>query len=299
MDKKELRATIFIFLTALIWGVAFTFQIVGMESMGPLTYNGVRFLIASISLIPVIAIIDRSFPSKEERKTLIKYGSLCGLVLFIAGNLQQVGMMHDGSAGKAGFITSLYIIIVPLFTLFAGKKPGMLLWIGAFLSLIGIYFISWTGGFSSFTIGDGLLFACAVFFALHIIVVGISVEKVKSPIQLSFVQFLVSGSITTLLALFTEDITFAGLKAGFIPLIYGGVISSGIAYTLQVVGQKHVPPTRAAIIFSLESFFAVLGAAIIIGESMTTRGYVGCAFIFTGVVISQLKISRKKKTDMI
>ncbi|MDR1272902.1 MAG: DMT family transporter [Clostridiales Family XIII bacterium] len=294
MNKKEFGATICIFLTALIWGVAFTFQLVGMDTMGPFTYNGVRFLIGTASLIPVILVLDRKLPDRQESRALLKYGLLCGGVLFAGSNIQQVGLLMTNSAGKAGFITALYIIMVPIFSAFGGKRPGALLWVGAALSMVGIYLISMKEGFGSFSLGDGLLLTGAVFFSLHIIVVDISVAKVSSPVKLSFMQFFICGALTTAIAAFGEEITFAGLKGGIVALLYGGIMSAGVAYTLQVVGQKYVPPTRAAILFSLEALFGVVGAAVLIGETMTLRGYVGCAFIFAGVIISQLRIGTGK-----
>jgi drug/metabolite transporter (DMT)-like permease len=163
--------------------------------------------------------------------------------------------------------------------------------------MVGIYLLSMREGFGGFTLGDGLLLIGAVFFSLHIIVVDISVTKVTSPVKLSFMQFLVCGALTTAIAAFSEDITLAGLRGGIVALLYGGIMSAGVAYTLQVVGQKYVPPTRAAILFSLEALFGVIGAAVIIGETMTLRGYVGCAFIFVGVIISQLRIGAGKDAE--
>ena len=256
--------------------------------MRPFTFNGVTFFIGVAALIPVIRIFDKKKLAGQERKKLWIYGIVCGLILFAASNLQQFGVEMTGSAGKSGFITGLYIIIVPIAGIFMKRPAGLFTWIGAFLALIGMYFLTVTNGFGSIMKGDWLLFIGAFFWAAHIIVIDRVAPHVSS-LKLSQAQFLICGALCMICALFFETIVPSGFLLGIIPLLYRGIGSIGIAYTLQILGQRHVAPAKASVIFSLESVFSVVGGAIIINEVMTGRAYFGCALIFCGIILSQLR----------
>ena len=285
---KELRATICLFLTSLIWGISFVAQVVGMDFMRPFTFNGISFLLGAVSLIPVILIFEKTKPDAAERKKLWLYGLVCGLILFGASNFQQFGVDLTGSAGKSGFITGLYIIIVPIAGIFLKQRAGKLTWIGAGFAVLGMYFLCVPEKFGSLEPGDWLLFTGAFFWAAHIIVIDKFAPHVSS-LRLSQTQFVVSGVLCMVFALTTETIVPAYLLMAATPLLYRGIGSIGIAYTLQIIGQRHVAPAKASVIFSLESVFSVVGGAILIGEVMTGRAYTGCVLIFCGIILSQIR----------
>ena len=288
MHKSEIRATICLFLTSLIWGFAFVAQLVGMAFMRPYTFNAVTFFIGAGSLAPVIMALDKERPDAEGRKKLWTYGLVCGLILFVASNLQQFGIDMTGSAGKSGFITGLYIILVPIAGIFMKKPAGILTWIGACLAVAGMYFLTIQEGFGGLSPGDGLLLAGAVFWAAHIIAIDKSVPHVSS-LRLSQIQFFICGALCMVFAIATETIAPESMLLGIVPILFRGIISIGVAYTLQVVGQRHVAPSKAAVIFSLETVFSVIGGAVLIAESMSGRAYFGCALIFCGIILSQLR----------
>ncbi len=287
----RIKALIMLFTTSLIWGVAFVAQLAGMQHVGPLTYGGVRFLLGAASLVPVALVFEKN--GWFDRKT-VTYGVATGLVLFAASTLQQYGVALTNSAGKAGFITSLYIVAVPITGTFVGRRAGIGVWLGAATALSGVYLLSVREGFGMVGMGDLLLLIGVIFWTAHILVIDRWARKVY-PIRYSITQFLICGIINLALAFTFEEVSLSGIAAGCMPIIYGGLLSVGIAYTLQIMAQRHVPPAQAAIIFSLESLFAALGAAVILGERMDTRGYIGCLLIFAGILVSQL-VSFKSKT---
>jgi len=290
--NKEFRATICLFLTSLIWGISFVAQVVGMDYMRPFTFNGVSFLIGAVSLIPVILIFDRERQDAATTKRLWKYGIICGLILFAAGNFQQFGVEMTMSAGKSGFITGLYIIIVPIAGIFMKRPAGLLTWIGAVFAVIGMYFLTVPEALGKPEPGDWMLFTGAFFWAAHIIAIDKFAPHVSS-LRLSQAQFIVCGALCMVFAFATETIVPALLIAAAVPLLYRGIGSIGVAYTLQVFGQRYVAPAKAAVIFSLESVFAVVGGAILISEIMTGRAYFGCALIFCGIILSQIPVKKK------
>ncbi|MDR0853665.1 MAG: DMT family transporter [Clostridiales Family XIII bacterium] len=292
MEKKELKYSLLLLITAAIWGLSFVAQVVGMDSVGALTFNGVRFAIGGLSLIPVILIFDRKKYTKEERAKLIKYGIILGVVLFAAATLQQFGVLITRSSGRAGFITGLYIVIVPIMGIFLGRKAGKFTWIGAIFSVTGLYLLSVQDGFGNINLGDVLFFIGAFLWATHIMVID-RFAGLVNPIRVSQIQFFTCSAISMICAFIFEDVTVSSILDGYLPILYGGVLASGVAYTLQTVGQQHVAPAKAAIIFSLESLFAAIGGAILIHEVMTPRAYVGCAFIFAGIIVSQFKFGGK------
>jgi drug/metabolite transporter (DMT)-like permease len=259
-----------------------------MDFMGPFTFNAVTFFIGAASLIPVILIFDKQRPDAAARKLLWKYGLIAGLVLFGASNLQQVGVDLTNSAGKSGFITGLYIILVPIAGIFMKRTAGKFTWIGAVFAVAGMYFLCVQDGFGGLTAGDWALFIGAFFWTAHIIVIDRFAPHV-SALRLSQIQFIICGVLCAVVALATETIVPTLLLAGWIPMLYRGLGSIGTAYTLQIIGQRYVAPARASVIFSLESVFSAIGGAILIHEVMTSRAYFGCALIFCGILLSQIR----------
>lgn len=296
--KTSLRSSFLLFLAAAIWGVAFVAQSVGMEYMGPCTFNGARFLIGTAVLLPFIwyrsrkekAAVDRT-QKRTQKRTLIIGGTCCGLALCIASLLQQFGIQHT-TVGKAGFITTLYIILVPILGIFFHKKAGLKIWIGAVIAVAGMYLLCMSGGFS-LSKGDALVLACAFVFSVHILVVDYFSPKVDS-VELSCVQFFTSGVICTVLAFLTETPSLGALISGAVPVLYAGVLSCGVAYTLQVVGQKNVEPAVASLLLSLESVVSVLAGWALLGQKLSVRELLGCMLVFAAVVLVQLPDKGRK-----
>lgn len=293
-------------LAALIWGMAFVSQTKGMEYMGPLTFNGVRSIIGAAVLSVYLAITRRKkgdAVKQTDMKLTLKAGVLCGIALTTASTLQQVGMQYT-TVGKAGFITALYIIFVPIGGIFLKKKVSPVVWAGAVLAAVGMYLLCMTESLSLGS-GDAMILLCAICFAVHIIIVDCFVEKADG-VMISCIQFTICGIICTGAAMFLEGPTFAQLWGGIGSLLYAGVLSCGVAYTLQIVGQEGVNPTVAALLLSLESVFAALAgwAAYEIGfladdQTMTVRQILGCAIVFAAVILVQLpaKWFVRKKTE--
>lgn len=287
--KTKAKSTFLLFLTAIIWGFAFVAQRVGAEFVGAFTFNGIRFLLGSLSLVPVILIFEREkFEKTKFIKTLMP-SLLAGTILFIASTLQQLGVEWTCSAGKAGFLTGLYIVLVPIIRLFGGKKTSILTFFGAMFALVGLFFLCMTGDELTLGKGDIVLIIGAFFWAAHILVVDKYVNNI-SPLKFSMMQFFVCGLLSIIFALCTETIEFSAIKSAGISILYGGLMSVGVAYTCQILGQKDADPTFASIVFSTESVFSAIGGAIILNEIMTGRGYLGCVLIFIGIVLSQLNI---------
>ena len=297
MYHSQLKGTILLLITALIWGAAFVAQSVGMDYIGPFTFSAARDVIAIIVLIPVILLFsgkgpDGTYPPilqqlKPDRITLIG-GAWCGLVLGAADTLQQVGISMT-TAGKAGFITALYIILVPLMGHFMGRKVPRIIIACVALAIAGFYLLCINGDFQV-SFGDFLVLCCAVFFALHILVIDHFLLKKANSIKLSWVQFatafLFSGTLTVLF----EQPDWSALWAAKWPLLYAGGLSSGVAYTLQIVGQKYTEPTTATLIMSLESVFAALSGWLILGEVMTAKELTGCVLVFAAVILAQIPL---------
>lgn len=285
-----LKADTLLLLTALIWGVAFVAQRAGMDHMGPFIYNAVRFGLGALTLLPIIwyrrrkKITDHVF-QKNDSSYLIKAGIISGLLLFVGSSLQQVGIVYT-TAGKAGFITGLYVVIVPVLGLLWKQKPGRGVWIGSVMAVSGLYLLSVSDGLR-IEKGDFLVLLCAVAFALHVLAIGWLVTKVDC-VKLAAAQFLVTAVISFITALIFEDISLIALWNGAIPILYGGVMSAGVAYTLQIVAQRQAPPGHAAILLSLESVFAVLAGWIILSEVMGGREITGCLLMFGGMLAAQL-----------
>lgn len=298
--KTKLKSTILLFLTAIIWGFAFVAQRVGAEFVGAFTFNGVRFMLGAASLIPVIMLFEKEKIDKKILKNNLIPGILAGVVLFIASTLQQYGVELTQSAGKAGFLTGLYTVLVPMIRFVMGKKTGFLTFVGAIFAVTGLFFLCMTGDEFSFGLGDVVLIIGAFFWAGHILVVDKYVNT-TSPLKFSLVQFLVCGFLSLICAFAFEDIQLSAIKSAGVPILYGGLMSVGVAYTCQILGQKESDPTFASIVFSTESVFSAIGGALLLNEIMSGRGYLGCVLIFIGIVLSQLngeKIVKKPKNQM-
>lgn len=287
--KTKFKSTFLLFLTAIIWGFAFVAQRVGAEYVGAFTFNGVRFILGSLSLIPVILIFEKEKFDKVKMKKTVLSAVLAGTVLFIASTLQQFGIVYTGSAGKAGFLTGLYIVLVPLIRFVGGKKTGVLTFIGAIFAVVGLFFLCMTGDKLTFGIGDIVLIVGAFFWAGHILIVDKFVNDV-STLKFSMFQFLICGLLSMAFAFSTETIDVYAIKNAGIPILYGGLMSVGVAYTCQILGQKDADPTFASIVFSTESVFSAIGGALLLSEKMELSGYFGCTFIFIGIILSQLNI---------
>ncbi len=287
---KQLKSTFIMLTAAIIWGFAFVAQVaVDNNVIGNFTFNGVRFLIGSLSLIPVILIFELEKADREKWKKTVIAAAMAGTALFIASALQQQGISMNHNAGKSGFITSLYTVLVPIFGWVIWRnKTGFKAWLAAFLAVIGLFLLSAGEGFDSVEAGDIVVLIGSFFWTIHILVVDKKVQGIN-PITFSSMQFAVCGLLNMLFALMTETITWTGISLTAFPILYTGLMSTGVAYTCQVVGQKDADPNYAAIILSTECVFSAIGGAIFLNESFTLRGYIGCVLIFVGIVISQLK----------
>ena len=289
MKTQALKTDLLMLIAAAIWGFAFVAQREGMETMGPFLFSGVRFLIGVVALSPVVWYLSKkpqqSHKAEVSTKKLILAGTVAGLLLFGGISCQQVGLQYT-TAGKAGFITGLYIFFVPLIGLFLGQRTGSGTWLGATIALFGLYLLSIK---EDFTIAEGdlLQLICAVFFAAHVLVIGYLAKRMDT-LKLALVQYLVCGVISLLIAIAIEMISWDMIVATAIPLLYAGIMSTGIAYTLQVVAQQHAHSSHAAIILSLEGAFAVLGGWLLLDEHLPARGLLGCALMLTGMFLSQL-----------
>lgn len=286
-NNKTMGADLLLLLVALIWGFGFVAQRAGMEYVGPFTYNGIRFLVGGLCLVPLLRKTGQN--STMERLgevNPLQAGILAGFVLFAGATLQQVGMVYT-TAGKAGFITDLYVIFVPMLGLLFRQRTGGGTWAGAFLATVGMYLLSVQEDFSMAR-GDLLVLAGAVFWALHVLLLGYLSPR-TIPVRLAIVQFLVCGLISLLVALSTETVSFGAVFAARVPLLYGGLCSVGVGYTLQVVAQRNAHPAHAAIILSLEGVFAAVGGWWLLGEVLSPRGLAGCGMMLAGVLISQLQ----------
>lgn len=297
--NKRIISNILLLVTALIWGSSFVAQKAGTV-LEPFTYNGIRTLVGGISLVPVILILSKTGKGKsaeavpKDKKSLIIGGIVCGTFLAIASNLQQFGMYFDADAGKAGFITALYIMIVPILGMFLGKRVRPLVWFCVLLGACGFYLLTIAGKGVGLTIekGDLFILLCAVLFSCHILAIDHFSPKCDG-VKLSCLQFFVAGGLSFIMMLVFESPSLSQILDCWFPIIYAGVFSCGIAYTLQVVAQKNAEPTAASLILSLESVFAVISGAILLGERMTGYEILGCIVIFVAVILAQLPKNEK------
>lgn len=281
-------------LTATIWGVAFVAQSVGMEYVGPFTFNCVRSIIGGLVLIPCIWFLNRRNQKPEhkteeqqrhDRKILLTGGVLCGLCLFAASNFQQFGIRYT-TVGKAGFITACYIVIVPVLGIFLKKKCSRLIWLSVAMAVAGLYLLCITESFSIGT-GDILVLVCAFLFSLHILVID-HFSPLTDGVKMSCIQFFVCGILSGIAMLLTEQPRLTDIFQAWLPILYAGVLSCGVAYTLQIVGQKDMNPTVASLILSLESCISVLAGWLILGQKLSGREFLGCLIMFAAIILAQL-----------
>lgn len=286
-------------LTAFIWGTAFVAQSVGMDYLEPFTFNGVRCLIGAIALLPCIWFFNRGKEKENKvndenaKRDLIKGGIACGILLFAASSLQQIGLVYTAT-GKAGFITAFYIVLVPVFGIFLHKNIGWKVWTAVAIALAGLYFLCITEAFT-IGVGDIYVLLCALIFSVHILVVDHYAPKVDG-VKLSCIQFLVAGIVSIPFMLILESPKMGNMMTSWFPLIYAGVFSCGIAYTLQILGQKNVNPAIASLILSLESCFSVLSGWVILGERLSARETIGCIMMFAAIILAQIP-DKKSSAD--
>ena len=296
MKKMSLKNITTLFLTAFIWGVAFVAQSVGMNYIGPFTFSCVRSILGGIVLIPCIWFLDRlkmkeegvtekRTMSEKEKKTLLIGGICCGIALCVASNLQQFGVKYT-TVGKAGFITALYIVLVPIFGIFLKKKVGVKVWISVAISVVGLYLLCMTEKLS-ISKGDFLVLLCAIVFSIHILVID-HFSPLVDGVRMSCIQFWITGILSAIPRFLFEKPSLSAIFAAAVPLLYAGVMSSGVAYTLQIVAQKDADPTVASLILSLESVFSVLAGWVVLGQVMSMREICGCVLMFAAIILAQL-----------
>jgi drug/metabolite transporter (DMT)-like permease len=291
-ELTETGATVLLFVAAVIWGVAFVAQRAGMDYVGAFTFNGVRFLLGGLALVPVAAVMDKAKPGRDMSAT-VKTGLICGLVLFIASSLQQWGIEITLSAGRAGFITGLYIVLTPVLAHFIGKKTTPNTWVGVGLAFVGLYLLAIPSEVGeTVSIGDMALLLGAFFWAVHILLIDRYAGNIY-PLRFAITQFWVCGLMSLAVAFWREPVTLTAIVSGRVPILYSALLSVGIAYPLQIIGQQHVAPAKAALIFSGESLFAAIGAAVLLHEFLDPRAYFGCALIFGGIMASQISLKKR------
>lgn len=295
MEKIKIGNPLMLLLTATIWGVAFVAQSVGMEYVGPFTFSAVRCIIGGIVLLPFIALLGRKQKvTKEEapknRKTLWLGGIFCGIILFLATNLQQIGIQYT-SVGKAGFITACYIVIVPILSIFIKKKTGPFIWMSVLMAVFGLYLLCINGNFSIGK-GDVLILICSFMYAIHILTIDYYSPKVEG-IKMACIQFFVCGILSAILMFTLETPKIASILLAWSPILYAGVLSCGVAYTLQIIGQKGMNPTVASLIFSTEASISVLAGWIILGQQLTSKELIGCLIMFVAILLAQLPQKEK------
>ena len=307
MERKTIRGSLLLLLGSVIWGAAFVAQRVGMDHLGPFSFNGIRMLLAGAVMIPVTVFIERKNAGGNKKtdttagprdghdeaarvpdpKDQRRAGLLCGFMLFAASSLQQMGLVTT-TAGKAGFITALYVVLVPVaaWILFR-KNPGRMIWLGVALAVFALYLLCIPAEGFTLQSGDLLVLGCAVCFTVQILCVDHYAPKV-SGVRLARDEFLITGALSMLIAVFTEPITMEGIREALIPILYAGILSGAVGYTLQILGQRDTDPTIASLLMCLESVFAVLTGAVVLGEKMTAREAVGCVMMFSAVILAQL-----------
>ncbi len=305
--SKRMRGNLLLLLAAFIWGLSFVAQSEGMNYIGPFAFIGIRSMLAGISLLVFLGLrslcsgkrakkaeaVGTSAEATRGRRMLFLGGGLCGVILFAATMLQQLGIMYNsGEPGKAGFITALYLIMVPLAGIFLKKKIGLKIWIAVVLAVCGMYLLCITEGLSM-TTGDLLLLGCAVVFTMHILVIDYFSPKTDG-VALSCIQFLLCGVMGMAGMFLTESVSLSRILSAWLPLVFSGVFSGGIAYTLQIVAQKDTEPAVASLLMSLESVFAVFGEWLVLGQFLSGREFAGCGLMFAGILLTQIPEKRRK-----
>lgn len=290
--KKQAISAAELLLTAFIWGVAFVAQSVGMDYIGPFTFNCVRSIIGGLVLIPLVMILGKknradktAKEAKEYKKNTVTGGICCGICLCVASCFQQFGIMHT-TVGKAGFITALYIIIVPILGIFMKKKVAPIVWVSSVIAVFGFYLLSISGRVS-INKGDVLVLICAVLFSIHILVIDYFSPKGEG-VTISCIQFITCGILCGICMFLFENPQISDILAAYLPILYAGVMSCGVAYTLQIIGQKNMDPTVASLILSLESVFSALAGWLILGQGLSGKELIGCGLVFVAVLLAQM-----------
>lgn len=296
MTAKQSKNFLLLFTAAVIWGVAFVAQSVGMDYVGPYTFNMVRTLLGGLVLIPCIFLLgrknvrkdhdgSRSSQTFDRPRDLFIGGGLCGLMLFISTSLQQVGIQYT-TVGKAGFITALYIILVPILGIFLKRKPGLRIWISVVIALVGLYLLCMTGSFS-LSKGDFLILICSFCFSIHIMIVDHFSAKVSGT-KLSCIQFFISAALSAIPMFLLETPRMSNILQAWLPILYAGILSCGVAYTFQIIGQKGCDSTIASLILSLESVVSVLAGWVILHQSLSAKEITGCVLMFAAIILAQV-----------
>ena len=302
MRQNTMKSSFLLVLAAFIWGVAFVAQSVGMDYVGPFTFIGARYLIGGLVLIPCMILLkkmgyggdeNKSEDQKEEEFRIgVRGGFFCGLALFISRSLQHIGIM-DTTVGKAGFITALYIVIVPILGIFMKKKVSWTIWVSVAVAVIGMYLLCITDGFS-IGMGDIYVFLCAIGFSFHILVIDHFSPKADG-VLISCVQFFVAGILGTIVAFAVETPDLKSLCAAWMPVLYAGILSSGAGYTLQIVGQKNMNPVVASLLLSLESVFSLIAGWVLLGQRLSLREQLGCLLVFCAIILAQIPVPGKRE----
>ena len=302
MEKQSLRGSLLLLLGSMIWGAAFVAQRVGMDHIGPMTFIWIRMMISAAVMLPVIWLMDRAGehvnPSPAQKREQWKAGLICGVLLFIASSLQQAGIVYT-TAGKAGFITALYVVLVPVAGwLFFRRNPGRIIWVGVAMAVAALYLLCMKGDGWALQTGDLLMLGCAVCFTGQILAVDYYAPRVDGA-RLACMEFFVSGVLGLIVAAATEGFSMEGVREALPALLYTGVLSGAAGYTLQIFGQKETNPTVASLLMCLESVFAVLTGALLLGEKMTARETGGCVLMFLAVILAQLSpvIARHRRGE--
>ncbi|MCL2512453.1 MAG: DMT family transporter [Oscillospiraceae bacterium] len=302
MDKTAIKSNLMLVTAALIWGFAFTAQSLGMEHVGPMTFTAARSALGAAALLPYIFIKKYRASAKQCRrqnktmvgalpsKKMLLAGFSCGTVLFVAVSLQQYGLKYT-TVGNSGFLTALYVIIVPILGIFLGRKAGLNVWIGVAAAFFGVYLLSLSDGLTSVNIGDVLSLLCAFCFSVHILLIDKFAPEVDN-IKLSSLQFAVTAVYACIAMFIFEKPAFQALSAAWLPIAYTGVLSSGVAYTLQIISQKNTHPVVASLLCSLESVFALLGGVLILKQKPASIELAGCALVFAAIIVAQIPIKK-------
>lgn len=289
MQRRHMRANLILLATALIWGFAFVAQRLGMEHLGPFTFNTIRFALGALVLLPIALLRERVVvgprPSWRDRR-IWSAGAVAGLILFGGASFQQAGLVYT-TAGKAGFITGLYVVLVPLLGLLWGQRTGAAAWGGVLLAAVGLYLLTVTDNWT-IALGDWLVLLSAVIWTLHVHWLARISPHVPA-LRFALIQFVVGAALSAVVALLLETTTAAAVAAAAVPILYAGVLSVGLAFTLQVIGQRDAHPTHAAILMSMEAVFAVAGGWLLLNETLSTRSLLGCGLMMAGMLLSQLR----------
>ena len=294
MNKREMTGNILLTVTAIIWGIAFVAQSVGMQYVGPFTYQSIRSLIGFIVMIPVVMIFGKKgdLQTPEQKKLLLESGLVCGIIFTVASNLQQYGIQYT-TVGKAGFLTALYMILVPVISIFLKKKPTLNLWISIVIAVAGMYLLCINGEFR-LAAGDIYIILCALGFSFHILAIDHYANMVD-PLKLSLMQYLICGIVSMVPMILFEKVEMGNILSCWAPLLYGGVLSTGVGYTLQMVGQRFTNPTVASILMCLESVFSLIAGIILLGQVPSTREIIGCVLMFIAIIITQIPSGSRDK----